>query len=129
MAEESEILKILAQLAPGATTLTTLYTTPCQKRTQVHKLIICNRGAQATYRVAVIPLGEVLATKHYHYYDTVLAANASITIFDKNDPVYLYGHGFPDDVTPRVDLIKVYASTADLSFSLYGKEMFFNAGQ
>ena len=50
----AETLKVLAQSAPAATTLTDVYTTPSLTSTTVSTLTVCNRGATAaTFRISV----------------------------------------------------------------------------
>ena len=103
--------KVLGQSAPSATTATTLYTVPSSTSTVVSTIAVCNRAATAaTYRVAIRPAGATLANEHYIAYDSTLAANDStmITI----------------GVTlAATDVITVYASTANTSFSVFGSEI------
>ncbi len=54
----SDSLKVLGQLAPSATTETTLYTVPDKSQTTVSSLVICNRsGSGVTYRVNISVAG------------------------------------------------------------------------
>lgn len=103
--------KVLGQSAPSATTATTLYTTPGLTSAVASTLAICNQGAtSATYRVAVRPAGATLANQHYIVYDATLPANSSdfLTI----------------GVTlATTDVMTIYASTANLSFTLFGSEL------
>ena len=103
--------KVLAQSAPSATTATTLYTVPSSTSTVVSTITVANRSAVAvTYRIAVRPAGATLANQHYIAYDVALAANdtTALTL----------------GVTlATTDVITVYASTADLSFSAFGSEI------
>ena len=103
--------KVLGQVAPSATTNTTLDTVPSATQAVVSTIAVCNRAASAaTYRIAVRPAGATLANEHYIAYDAPLAANDStfITI------------GITLGAT---DVITVYASTANLSFSAFGSEI------
>lgn len=103
-------LKVLGQVAPSATTATTLYTVPASTETACSTLVICNRSnATISYRVAVRPAGASLSNEHYLVYDTGLAANTTdlLTI------------GMSLATT---DVVTVYGSTANLSFTLFGKE-------
>jgi hypothetical protein len=103
-------LKVLGQSAPAATTATDLYTVPSGKSTVCSTLAVCNRSASAvTYRVAVRPSGASLANQHYIAYDVSLAANASD----------LWTIGISLTAT---DVLTVYASTANQSFTLFGDE-------
>ena len=105
------IYKVLGQSAPSATTLTTLYTVPSATDTVVSTLAICNQAAtSATYRIAVRPAGATVEAKHYIVYGAVVAANDTT----------LLTLGITLDTT---DVISVYASTANLSFSAFGSEI------
>jgi hypothetical protein len=103
--------KVLGQVAPSATTATTLDTVPSATQCVVSTIAVCNRAATAaTYRIAVRPAAATLANEHYIAYDAPLAANNSIFI--------------TVGVTlAATDVITVYASTADLSFSAFGTEI------
>lgn len=102
--------KVLGQVAPSATTDTDLYTVPASTSTVCSTLVVCNRGAtSATFRVAVRPAGATLANAHYLYYDVQLQAGDS---FAATIGVTL----------AATDVVTAYASTADLSFSLFGEE-------
>ena len=103
--------KVLGQSAPAATTLTTLYTVPSSTDTVVSTLAICNQAAtSATYRIAVRPAGATVAAQHYIVYGATVAANDTT----------LLTLGITLDTT---DVISVYASTANLSFSAFGSEI------
>jgi hypothetical protein len=107
----TEDYKVLGQLAPTATTATDLYTVGSGKKAVISTLIICNRaGSSATFRVAIRPAGAALANAHYIAYDTPIAANDAI-------PLTLGITLGPTDV------ITVYASTANFSFSVFGAEL------
>ena len=50
----TDVIKVLGQVAPSATTATTLYTVPDLTLTTVSSLVVCNRsGSGVTYRVSV----------------------------------------------------------------------------
>ena len=103
--------KVLGQVAPSATTATTLDTIPSATQAVVSTIVVCNRAAtSATYRIAIRPAGATLANEHYIAYDSTVAANDStmLTI------------GITLGAT---DVITVYASTANLSFSAFGSEI------
>jgi len=103
--------KVLGQSAPSATTATTLYTVPAATSAVVSTLAVCNRATTAaTYRVAVRPAGAALASQHYVAYDATLPGLATDTL--------------TLGVTlAATDVITVYASTANLSFNLFGSEI------
>ena len=103
--------KVLGQVAPAATTATTLYTVGAGKSTVVSTIAVCNRAATAaTFRVAICPLGAALSNEHYIAYDSTVAANDStmLTI---------------GITLAATDVITVYASTANLSFNAFGSEI------
>lgn len=102
-------VKVLGQSAPAATTATDLYTVPAGKATTSSTLTVCNRGASGTYRVAVRPAGATLANLHYLVYDAVLPAVST--------------DAWTIGITlAATDVVTVYASTVDFSFSLFGDE-------
>lgn len=101
--------KVLGQLNPDATTLSTLYTVPSSTSSVCSTLVICNQGASTTVRVAVRPAGAAIDPKHYIVYDTPLNQHDSL-------PLTL---GISLATT---DVVSVYAGTANVSFSLFGAE-------
>jgi hypothetical protein len=103
--------KVLGQSAPAATTSTPLYTVPAATAAVASTLSVCNQGASsASFRVAVRPAGATLAATHYLVYDSSLTANDSafLTL---------------GITLATTDVVTVYASSASLSFSLFGSEM------
>ena len=103
--------KIIAQASPAATTNTTLYTVPSATQVTVSSVTICNRAATAaTYRIAMRPDAETLANKHYIAYDANVPANDTIALT----------LGLTADAA---DVITVYASTASVSFGVFGSEI------
>lgn len=103
--------KVLGQVATAATTETDLYTVPASTETIVSSLVVTNRGtAAATYRISVSVNGAATATKDYLVYDANIAGNTAVGLT----------LGITIDAT---DKIRVYASTADLSFGAFGSEV------
>jgi glucose-6-phosphate dehydrogenase assembly protein OpcA len=103
--------KVLGQLNPSATTLTTLYTVPSSTSTVVSTIVVGNLGAAAaTYRIAVRPAGESIVNKHYVVYDATVAATDSVSI--------TIGM-----TLAATDVISVYGSTSTMSFQAYGSEI------
>jgi len=103
--------KVLGQLNPSATTLTTLYTVAASTSTIVSTLSICNQASSsATYRVAIRPAGATVAAQHYLVYDSAIPANDTITLT-------------LGITLAATDVISVYASSATLSFGAYGVEI------
>lgn len=103
--------KVLGQSAPSATTATTVYTVPSATEAVVSSIIVANRSATAaSYRIAVRPDGASLANSHYIAYDVTVNGNDTTII-----TVGL--------TVNAADVITVYASTADLTFSVFGSEI------
>jgi hypothetical protein len=73
-------------------------------------LSVCNRGASATFRVAVRPAGETLANKHYIVYDNYV---------EQYDSLFLT----LGITLAATDVVTVYSSTSNLSFCLFGSEI------
>jgi len=103
--------KILGQSAPSATTETDLYTVPAATEAVISSLIVCNRSASdATYRISVAADGATTANAQYLAYDVTVGASDSTTLT----------LGITINAT---DVVRVYASTADLTFSAFGSEI------
>ena len=103
--------KVLGQVAPSATTATTLYTVPSSTEAVISTLVVANRAATAaTYRIAIRPDAATLANQHYIAYDVTVGASDSTTIT-------------LGITLNAADVITVYASTADLSFNAFGSEI------
>jgi glucose-6-phosphate dehydrogenase assembly protein OpcA len=102
--------KVLGQVNPSATTLTTLYTVPSAKEAVVSSISVANLTATpATFRLAVRPTGESIASKHYIGYDITVGASDSTII-----TVGL--------TLATTDVLSVYASTANIAFQAFGDE-------
>ena len=105
------LYKILGQNTPVSNTATTLYTVPSLTNTVCSTISVCNSSANsATFRIALRPAGEALNIKHYINYDTTVAGNDSMYI----------SLGITLATT---DVITVYSSSANLSFSAFGSEI------
>ena len=103
--------KVLAQSAPSATTNTDVYTVGAGKQAIISTISVCNRSASsATYRIAIRPDGATIANQHYIVYDGTVPANDTINLTI----------GITVDAS---DVITVYASSANLSFNLFGSEI------
>ena len=103
--------KVLGQVAPSATTATTAYTVPSATETVVSTIFVCNRGTDAsTYRIAVRPNGATLANEHYIAYEVLSLGSTSTAITV----------GVTMDAA---DVLPVYASSANLSFNVFGSEL------
>jgi hypothetical protein len=103
--------KVLGQSAPSATTNTTIYTCPAATQMVSSSVVICNRGAAAgSFRIAVRPNGNALANQHYIAYDSPILGNETVS----------FSIGMTVDAD---DLVVVYASSADMTFTLFGSEI------
>ena len=103
--------KVLGQSAPAATTLTSLYTVPSSTSTVVSTIIVANRAASpATYRIAVSPAGASIANEHYIAFDVTVGASDSTTLT-------------LGITLATTDVVRVYASTANLTFNVFGSEI------
>jgi hypothetical protein len=103
--------KVLGQVNPAATTATTAYTVPSATQAVVSSIVICNQAATAaTYRIAVRVAGSALSAEEYIVYGATVPASDStfMTI------------GLTLGAT---DVVTVYASSATLSFNLFGSEI------
>jgi hypothetical protein len=104
------VYKVLGQLNPSATALTTLYTVPSATSAVCSSITICNRSATATsFRIAIRPAGAAISNEHYLYYDIALAGNDT----------FIATVGI---TLAETDEVSVYATLATLSFHLYGQE-------
>lgn len=103
--------KVLGQSNPAANTDTSLYTVPSATSTVVSTVAICNQsGSGLTYRLAVRPAGATLAAQHYLAYDAVLNPNDTVAL--------------TIGITlAATDVVTVRASSANVSFSLFGSEI------
>ena len=103
--------KVLGQVNPVATTLSTLYTVPANTSTVVSTLCICNQASSSgTFRVAVRPAGASIDSKHYIAYDTQIPSNDTI-------------HLTIGASLGNTDVVSVYASSSTMSFNLFGSEI------
>jgi len=104
--------KVLSQLNPAANTATTLYTVPAGNSTVVSTLAVCNQLSNvATFRIAVRPAGETLSSKHYLNFDTQVPGNDQLAL--------------TIGITlAATDVVTVYANTANVSFNLFGTEIY-----
>jgi hypothetical protein len=103
--------KVLGQSNPSAITSTNLYTVPSLTQSIVSTIIVANQAATSgSYRIAVRPDGATLSKQHYLAYDIPISANQTAS----------YTIGLTIDAG---DIITVYASSADFSFSAFGSEI------
>lgn len=107
----TDTLKVLAQVNPAATTLTTLYTVPAVTSTTVSSVVVCNQAAATgTFRISIQIAAAADNAKQYLYFDTSVGANDTF--------VATIGMTLATS-----DVVKVYASSTTISFSLFGVEV------
>mgnify|MGYP007100164819 CR=1 FL=1 len=105
------VYKVLGQAAPSATTATNLYTVPSFTEAVISTLVVANRAnAAATYRISIRPAGAAQANQHYIAYDVTVGAGDSTTLT-------------LGITLAATDVVTVYASSANLSFNLFGSEI------
>lgn len=107
----AEAHKVLGQSNPVATTLTDAYTVPGATSTIVSSITVCNRSATATtFRLSIAVAGAANDNKQYIYYDEPIKGNRTFKITG----------GLTLTAT---DVVRVYATLATLSFSVFGTEV------
>ena len=103
--------KVLAQSAPSATTNTDIYTVGAAKQSTISTVTIANRSASAaTYRIAIRIAGSALSNEEYIAYDAAVPANDTIALT-------------LGITLGAADVVTVYASSANLSFNIFGAEI------
>lgn len=103
--------KILGQVAPSATTTTTLYTVPSDTEAIVNSFMIINRDSSAsTFRISIRPTGESLSDKHYQIYDSGVPGNDTLFL----SPSWALSAG---------DIVEVYSLSGLFSFTATGVEI------
>lgn len=106
-----KVYKVLGQSNPAATTNTNVYTVPSSTSAVVSTITVANISAvAATYRIAVRPGGATLANQHYMAYDVSVPASDTITLT-------------LGITLAATDIITVYASSANICFSIFGSEI------
>lgn len=103
--------KTLAQVIPGAASLTTLYTVPASTQSVVSSIIVCNQSATPTsFRLSIAVAALADTPKQYIAYDVPIGAFETIP--------------FVVGVTlATTDLIRCYATLATVSFNVFGEEI------
>jgi len=105
-----DLSNILAQLVPAAAVETDLFSVPEQGKAIIQELVVCNRAASpGSFRCSISPLGSATATKDYLYFDLPIGGNDT---FGNEIGVTLNAF----------DMIRVYASTGNLTFTLLGSK-------
>lgn len=103
--------KILGQVNPTTTSLTTLYTVPEAKEAFVSTLSICNFGATtATVTVAVRQDGAAINAKQHILYNIPIVPADSLFL--------TLGISMDQD-----DIVSVSSTTSSIAFGLFGSEI------
>lgn len=104
------VYKILGQKASSANTEYILYTVPTTYAV-ASSITVCNRGSTATtFRIALNVTGATTTTKDYLYYEVPIGpydtfiATVGLTL-------------------SQGDTVKVYSTSNNLSFQLFGSEI------
>ena len=106
----ADIIGVLGQADPAATTTTTLYTVPDLNQTTCSSLVMCNRTSGAlTVRVSIHVNNAGANNKQFIYYDKSIPANDTVSA--------VLGLTLGQN-----DVVKVYASGTGMSFNLFGVE-------
>ena len=104
----STLYKILGQLAPAITNEEVLYTVPANTWSEFYVYWCEDGNAAATFRISISAAGGATASKDYILYDFACIAYGG----DKIGPLFAQGG----------NVVRVYASTADMNFTATGKE-------
>lgn len=103
--------KVLGQSNPSATTATTLYTVPSLTQAVVSTIVVANLASTAaTFRIACRVNGATLANSQYVAYDVTVGASDSTALT-------------LGITLGAADVITVYASSANLTFTAFGSEI------
>tara|TARA_R100001510_G_C7464578_1_gene83601 strand:+ start:195 stop:533 length:339 start_codon:yes stop_codon:yes gene_type:complete len=106
----ADVLKVLGQLDPAATTTTVLYTVPDMTQTTISSIVAANRtGSAITFRLSVHVNNAGADDKQFLFYDKTVSANDSFSIVIG----ITLGQG---------DVLKVHTSAVDMSFNVFGCE-------
>jgi hypothetical protein len=98
---------ILGQAAPSAGVWTDIYTVPATTVAVVRVIITNRAGTDATFRVAASPDGAAIADAHW------IAGDKPIAGGDSGSSIAF--------VVNSSDVVRVYASSANLSFTCTGE--------
>jgi hypothetical protein len=102
--------KVLGQNNPAASGSVDLYTVPSGYQAVASTISVCNLGQTCQYRIAVRPSGESISDKNYIIYNNYVNTEDSI----------LLTLGISLGST---DVVSVYSTSNDVSFSLFGVEI------
>ncbi len=99
---------ILSRVNPPAMVETVLFQVPVSSRAFVEGITVCNRSSNAqSLRISISAQGLPTALKDFVYFDLPIRANDTLLVE-------------LDFTMNASDVIRIFASSVDLSFILYG---------
>jgi len=103
--------KVLGQVNPTASTVTTLYQAPAYVNTVISTITVCNQGSVATtFTIAVRPANATLTPQHYLNYNTSLQPYDTVLI--------------TIGITlATTDVIDISSASGNVSFTAFGSEI------
>lgn len=102
--------RVLGQLKPPATILKNLYVVPFDKSASIAQIVVANQAAlDATFRISVSPLAIADNLAQYLFYDTKICANETLSLS-------------VNSMLAGTDIIRVYSSSGNLSFTVLGTD-------
>ena len=107
----AEVIKILGQLAPSASTYGTLYTVPSSKSAVISSITICNTNAtDKSVRVHIVASGGSEGFGNVLYYDLEVPRNETLCT--------------TQGITLATgDFVRVWASATNVCFQIFGSEI------
>lgn len=107
----AEVIKILGQLSPSASTYSTLYTVTSGKSAVVSSMSICNTNAtDQKIRVHLVPNGGSEGTGNALYYDIVIPMNETLCCT-------------LGITMASLDFVRVWADATNICFQIFGSEV------
>lgn len=105
-----EVLKVLGQSYPSASTLTTAYTVPAATSAVVSTITACNQGSVTDkVRISVAVAGAADTASQYLYYDVNILPNDSL-------------HATFGATLATTDVLRVRSFYGTTSFNVFGAE-------
>lgn len=103
--------KVLGQVVATVSSEDTLYTVPSSTQAVCSTLSVCNKASTAgTFRVRIKIAGAANDDKQFVCYDAPISANDTLLL--------TFGA-----TLGAADVVAVYASSADITFQLFGSEI------
>lgn len=104
--------KVLGQSNPTSNVSNTVYTVPASNSAVISTVVLCNQGANSSsFKLAVVPSGNTISSKHYLNYNTPIPGNDSIAV---TIGITLAAN----------DSISINVSSNDISASVFGSEIY-----